>query len=124
MYEFLFLLGFVFLGASQWWLHRREMQAYHARALAEFRQMKLPATPMHGAFDGGEACIVEEKVEWARNEATFHYFLTVYATNASGEYFIFRSNYDRPILRAIRHEVARAILKSKYRAPEPQAGSE
>lgn len=124
MFEIFFLLSAVFIGASQWWLHRSEMRVHHARALAEFRQMKLPATPLHGAFDGGEACIVEEKVEWAQNQATLHYFLTVYATNASGEYFIFRSNYDRPILRAIRHEVARAILKSKYRAPEPQEGRE
>ena len=124
MFEIFFLLSAVFFGASQWWLHRREMRVHRARALAEFRQMKLPATPLHGAFDGGEACIVEEKVEWARNEAVVHYFLTVYATNANGEYFIYRSNYDRPIVRAIRQEVARAILKSKYRAPEPQAGSE
>lgn len=124
MFEIFLLLSTVLFGASQWWLHRSEMRVHHARALAEFRQMKLPATPLRGAFDCGDACIVKEKVELARSEATFHYFLTVYAANANGAYFIFRSNCDRPIVRAIRQEVARAILKSKYRAPEPQAGSE
>ena len=95
------------------------MKELHAKAYEQFMETKTEASAPHLYFNGAEASIIDEKVEWSRFEGTTHYFLTVYATNRVGEYFVFRTNYGRPILKHINHELAKAILKSKYQPPNP-----
>lgn len=99
--------------------HRREMKELHAEAMKQFKKARTEASAPYLYFNGAEASIIDEKVEWSRLEGTTHYFLTVYATNSVGEYFVFRTNYGQPILKHISHEVASAILKSKYQPPNP-----
>jgi len=116
--SFVFLLIAAIFGIG-YLQHRREMKELHAKSMQQFMETKIEASDPNLYFNGAEASIIDENVEWSRFEGTTHYFLTVYATNSAGEYFIFRTNYGQPILKHINHEVARAILKSKYQPPNP-----
>jgi len=120
-FVFLFLAA---LFAAGYYQHRREVRGLHAKAIEQFINTKSHTSLLHLSFNGAEASIIDEKVEWSRFEGTTHYFLTVYATNQFGEYFVFRTNYDKPILKHIDHEMAKAILKSKYKPPNAQRQSE
>ena len=109
-----FVPAFFFFGYLN---HRREMNELHSKALTQFRNASLESPHDQFRFNGSQAAIMDEKVEWARYDVgSTHYVLTVYARNPAGEYFIFRSKLDGPAtVKHISPGLAKVILKSKFK---------
>nr|WP_315228439.1 hypothetical protein [uncultured Albidiferax sp.] len=87
-------------------------------AQAQFRATKVAAADARYALDGANATIAkEEETTGASDGSDFGYVLTIFACNAYGEYFMFKSGNTVPYVKHMSHAVAKAALKEKYLPP-------
>lgn len=117
----IFLLALVCLVATV--LHQRKhlKNDRFSRARKQFAAATITAEDPKHHFDGRSARVVRELVDDSNSESTT-YALTIYAVNAQGEYFVFKSTGDQFLLKPLDHVLARIILKRDYKPPPSEVG--
>lgn len=85
------------------------------KAFKQFLATRIPSSNPKYAFDGHSASIVQKILHDFHNDETTAYVLTIYARNASGEYFSFRSDGEKaPLVRHMEQSIAKIVLKRDY----------
>jgi len=117
----IFLLALVCVAATV--LHQRKhpKDDRFSRARRQFAAATIAAADPKHQFDGRSARVIRELVDDSNGENTT-YALTVYAVNAQGEYFVFKSTGDQFLLKPLDHALARIILKRDYEPPPNEVG--
>ena len=96
---------------------RGALSKLRSAALAQFRQAHTASQDNRLQFNGESAQIVlQEEVGGVSGilARSPNYILTIYARNEHGEYFMFKSSPNKPLLKHVPAEVARAVLKELY----------
>jgi len=110
------LLFFVAVFAVSLGTHRREMAEARAKADQEFRKFSIQSDDPRYAFHGSTATVLHDHESWARGRSgLLNYFLTRYAKNEYGEYFVYMTQGsfgDKPFVKHLAPDYASAVLNT------------
>jgi len=95
--------------------HRRQKATARAMANVEFRNLTRDSNNPRYSFCGSTATVLHDEESWARYSKfePIRYFLTRYARNDHGEYFVFMTQGGRgnpSVLKHLDPEYARSVL--------------
>lgn len=97
---------------------RQYLAARRERAIQQFSLVEIASSNPAFAVRGATAETVHEQESVSRTDGmTGHYSLTRYVRNQHGEHYMLISTEGKPFVKHVTHEAAKAVLKSKYRAP-------
>ncbi|CAN7253040.1 hypothetical protein [Polaromonas sp. LjRoot131] len=112
----LFLLSALGIAAYALYARRHSGESRIDIAMRQFLESVIHANDPRFAFEGRSAVVVRQDEDHSNGENTT-YVLTVYARNQYGEYFVFRSDGNKPSVNYLEHRLARVILKHDYAGP-------
>jgi hypothetical protein len=97
---------------------RQYLAARREQAIQQFSLVEIASSNPAFAVRGAAAEIVHEQESVSRTNGMIgHYSLTRYVRNQHGEHYMLISTEGKPFVKHVTHEAAKAVLKSKYRAP-------
>jgi hypothetical protein len=112
----LFLLSALGIAAYALYARRHSGESRIDVAMRQFLESVIHSNDPRFAFEGRSAVVVRQDEDHSNGENTT-YVLTVYARNQYGEYFVFRSDGNKPSVNYLEHRLARVILKHDYAGP-------